>query len=511
MFPEWGFLMLDLIMNQRHYKQNPQMDDASCELFRRLILERTGMHFPPRRRDAMVRSVLAAAGRSGFEDTEAYYRHLFVSKTDSKVWDELIQLLIINETYFFRDAPQMDALRQHVLPEIISRHRDDRRLRIWSAGCASGEEPYSLAMLLCQILPDIAQWNVFILGTDINKSDLSWAERACYKERSFRMTDPLTRGRFFTPCERGWELKPHIREMVHCAYLNLAEDIYPSLTTNTNAMDLILFRNVAIYFEDVIMREMALRFQRCLVSEGWFVVGAAEAGSAICDPFIFWNFPGAILYRRGIAPPHRPGIAVTPQDWAAVPSTGRAKILDLLPVGEVPVRPPPINAPPRPPEQADPYKEGLVMMGKGNYEGAIERFHARIAKDPKFVPAYCEIARAHANRGRLKDAGAWCDKAIMKDPLLAEAYYILALIRQEEGEHEEAVGLLKKTLYLVPDFLLAHFSLAVIHRQSGRRDEAMRHRSQALRLGAKMPPDEILPGTDGMTAAQLLTVIGGMQ
>jgi len=151
------------------------------------------------------------------------------------------------------------------------------------------------------------------------------------------------------------------------------------------------------------------------------------------------------------------------------------------------------------------------MMGKGNYEEAIERFHARIAKDPKFVPAYCEIARAHANRGRLKDAGAWCEKAIMKDPLLAEAYYILALIRQEEGEHEDAVGLLKKTLYLVPDFLLAHFSLAVIHRQAGRRDEAMRHRSQALRLGAKMPPDEILPGTDGMTAAQLLTVIGGIQ
>jgi chemotaxis protein methyltransferase CheR len=151
------------------------------------------------------------------------------------------------------------------------------------------------------------------------------------------------------------------------------------------------------------------------------------------------------------------------------------------------------------------------MMGKGNYEGAIERFQARIAKDPKFVPAYCEIARAHANRGGLKDACTWCEKAIKIDPLLVEAYYILALIRQEEGEYEKAVELLKKTLYLDSNFVMAHFSLTVIHRRVGRRDEAIRHRSQAFRLVAKLPPDEILPGTDGMTAAQLLAMIGAMK
>jgi chemotaxis protein methyltransferase CheR len=408
----------------------------------------------------------------------------------------------------------MDALRNHILPEIIARHHDDRRLRIWSAGCASGEEPYSLAMLLSQLLPDIAQWNVFILGTDINKSDLLWAEKACYKEHSFRVTDSLIRERFFTPHDGIFELKPSIREMVHFAHLNLAEDVYPSLTTNTNAMDLILCRNVAIYFEEVMMREMAFRFHRCLIPDGWFMVGAAEAGSAFCDPFIFWNYPGAILYRNTIAPPHRPGIKVTPPDWDSVPIMGRVKFLDLLPIHEEPVRPLPpypIPAPLRPPESADPYKEGLIMMGKGNYEGAIERFQARIAKDPKFVPAYCEIARAHANRGRLQEAGAWCEKAIKMDALSVEAYYILALIRQEEGEYEKAVELLKKTIYLNSNFVMAHFSLAVIHRQAGRRDAAIRHRSQALRLGSKLPPDEILSGTDGMTAAQLLEMIGAMK
>jgi len=502
-------------MNRQGYDlQNPQMDDASYGLFRTLILERTGMHFPPRRRDAMVRSILAAAGRSGFEEIKEYQRHLFVSKTDSKAWDELIQLLIINETYFFRDTPQIDALRDHILPEIIARHRDDRRLRIWSAGCASGEEPYSLAILLYQLLPDIAQWNIFILGTDINKSDLLWAEKACYKERSFRVTDPLIRECFFTPRDGVFELKTPIREMVHFAHLNLAEDVYPSLTTNTNAMDLILFRNVAIYFEEVMMREMALRFHRCLITDGWFMIGAAEAGSAICDPFIFWNFPDTILYRKGVAPTHRPGSRVTPPDWDSVPIPGRYQFPDLPPVREEPVQPLPpypIPALPRSPEPADPYQDGLIMMGNGNYEGAIERFQARLAKDPKFVPAYCELARACANRGRLKEAGAWCEKAVKTDPLLAEAYYIFALIRQEEGADEKAVELLKKVLYLDSNFAVAHYSLAVIHSQAGRGDEALRHRSQAMRLGAKLPLDEILPGTDGMTAAQLLAMIGAMK
>jgi chemotaxis protein methyltransferase CheR len=499
---------------QKYDLQNLQMTDASYGLFRTLILERTGMHFPPRRRDAMVRSVLAASGSSGFEEIEEYHRHLFVSKTASKVWDELIQLLIVNETYFFRDTPQMDALRDHILPEIIARHRNDHLLRIWSAGCASGEEPYSLAMLLYQLLPDIAQWNVFILGTDINKTDLLWAEKACYKERSFRVTDPLIRERYFTPHDGVFELKPSIREMVHFAHLNLAEDVYPSLTTNTNAMDLILFRNVAIYFEEVMMREMALRLHRCLTPNGWFMVGAAEAGSAICDPFIYWNFPGAILYRKGVAPPHRPGSCVTPPDWDSVPIPGRYQFPDLPPVREEPVQPlPPYSplAPPRPLKPADPYKEGLSMMGKGNYDGAIEQFQAHVAKEPKFVPVYHEIARAHANRGRLKEADAWCAKAVKIDPLSAESYYILALIRQEKGEDEKAVELLKKVLYLDSNFVVAHFSLAVIHRQAGRRDEALRHRSLALRLGIKMPPTEILLGTDGMTAAQLLEMIKAMK
>ena len=503
------------MIRTHHHIRISQVNDVVYELFRVLVLERTGMHFPLRRRDDLVRSVLTEAGRSGFENIEAYYHRLSESKTDSVVWNDLIRLLIVNETYFFRDTPQIDVLRLHILPDIISRHREDRCLRIWSAGCAGGEEPYSLAIMLTQLLPDIHLWNVFILGTDINRSDLLRAERACYRERAFRLTDPLIRKRFFTPGDGGVELEPRIRKMVRFAYLNLADDVYPSPATNTTTMDLILCRNVAIYFDDAGMMAVAERFHRSLVTDGWYMVGAAEAGSPFCFPFVPHSFPDAIVYRKGVSPLLCPDLQAAPQERDFSFTTVCDRFHDYFPVQEEPVKVQPPRPPtPEPPwlaEKADPYKEGLIMMGKGNYEGAIERFQARIAGDRGFVPAYCEIARANANRGRLEEADSWCERAIEIDPLTPEAYHILALIRQEEGDPEKAVHHLKKALYLDPNFILAHFSLSVIHRRAGRREESMRHGTQVLRLCAELPPDEMIPGSEGLTAAHLLKMLKAMK
>jgi len=104
--------------------------------------------------------VMAAASRADRQDLGEYYRLLQQAGTDSELWDDLIGTITVGETYFFRDQAQFDVLRQHILPALIARHQDDRRLRIWSAGCATGEEPYSVAILLRQFLPDIANWSI---------------------------------------------------------------------------------------------------------------------------------------------------------------------------------------------------------------------------------------------------------------------------------------------------------------------------------------------------------------
>jgi chemotaxis protein methyltransferase CheR len=546
-----------------------QLSDVDYWRFRDLILARTGMLFGPRRRDALAHGLSAAAGRTGRENLGQYYRLLQWAKTDSEPWDDLLGAITVGETYFFRNPAQFDALRYHILPDLIARHRDDRRLRIWSAGCATGEEPYSLAILLRQLLPDIAHWNIFVLATDINKQALRWADEGRYREWSFRRTDPAIHAPYFTKRngpfdlaqdkpfdlaqdkpfdlaqdkpfdlaqdkpfdlaqdkpfggaqgkpldyarnsqDKYFELSPQVRKMVAFAYLNLVEDSYPSLTTNTNAMDLILCRNVAIYLPEAVIQEMVERFHRCLVPEGWLIVGAAETNGATYRQFAVRNFPGAIVYQKVAEPlaalpfpelvegPRPERACSEPSQKAEEPPPLHPEPLDF-------VRGVPVEGQPSLPTES--YQEGLALLGQGRYEEAMPRFLAHLEREPDFAPAYYQMARIHANRGRLAEARSWCQQAIERDPLLTEAHYTLALIYQEEGTLEQAVAQFSKTLYLDPNFVLAHFSLSNIYQQMDRRDGAARHRMQAIRLAAKMPADHMVPGSDGLTAARLLTMV----
>lgn len=489
----------------------PHLSNDDYARFHDLVLERTGMLFGPRRRDALARGVLTAAERAGCEDLREYHRLLQEVKTDSELWDDLVGAITVGETYFFRNPAHFDALRQRILPELMTRHQEDRRLRIWSAGCSTGEEPYSIAILLRQLLPNIADWNIFILATDINKQALRQARQGRYREWSFRQTASFIRDLYFTPQDDLLELIPQVRGMVTLAYLNLAEDAYPSLATNTNAMDLILCRNVAIYLPQAVTQEIAGRFHRCLVTGGWLIVGASETNSVVYGQFAARNHVGVTAYqktrgagdtvtwkRRDAEKPPRPLVPLRPEPARPEPSRRAEEPSSALA---------PLAPPVQPAASFDPYREGLTLLGQGRYEEAKICFLDCIARDPDLALAYYQMARLHANRGQLDEARLWCQQAIERDPLLTEAHYVLALIHQEEGTLDEAIGRLKKTLYLDSDFVLARFSLANLYQQMGHQDEAAHHRAQTIRLAAKMPPDDVVPGSDDLTASRLLTMV----
>lgn len=505
-----------------------ELGNQDYERFRDLILARTGMLFGSRRRDALVRGVVEAVGRAGCESLGEYYYLLQRAQVDGQLWEDLIGVITVGETYFFRNPAHFDALRQHILPDLLVRHRDDRRLRIWSAGCATGEEPYSVAMLLRQLLPAIDRWNISILATDINKQALRRAGTRRYSEGSLRSTDPVIRERYFTlrggPFDEAgpqpFELCPQVGEMVTFSYLNLVEDSYPSLVTNTNAMDLILCRNVAIYLPEAVIQEIGERFHRCLVWGGWLIVGAAEANAANFNQFAGCNFPSAIIFqktrrlgetetRRGEdAGIRRLGDTETGGRGEVTPSPRRRVTPSPRPSVTPPLRPLVIPSPryPAPEAQADLWQEGLALLEQGRLEEAKARFLAHLERDPDSALARYQMARVHANRGKLEEARSWCQQAVGRDPLLTEAYYTLALIHQEEGEPELAIAQLKKTLYLDPSFVLAHFSLANLYQQLDRPGEARRHRERAIRLAAQMLPDQVLAGSDGLTTKRLLTM-----
>jgi chemotaxis protein methyltransferase CheR len=212
--------------------------------------------------------------------------------------------LTIGETHFFRIGPQIDALRTVVLPEIVKRRTAARQVNAWSAGCSTGEEPYTLAMLLREQLPPTAGWDIRLLATDINDRALETVRRATYGEWSFRGTPDPIRRRYFTPDGSHWRLVEPIRRMVRFGIMNLLADPIPSLGKGaapgqpTRELDLILCRNVTIYFGAEAVRQVYRRFADALVDDGWLILGPSDPVPELPGPFEPVYLPGAVLWRR---------------------------------------------------------------------------------------------------------------------------------------------------------------------------------------------------------------------
>ena len=238
------------------------------------LAQQMGLHFPAERWPDLARGIDAAALEFRFPDAASCIQWLLSAPLSRSQVEILSSHLTVGETYFFREPQVFDVLQTHILPALIqSRRQSGQHLRLWSAGCASGEEAYSLAILLQRLLPDFRQWNISILATDINPHALQKAAAGIYGDWSFRNAPPWLREGYFRAIPGGrYEIAPAVRDMVTFSYLNLAADVYPSLLNNTNAMDIIFCRNVLMYFSPQRAQQVIHNLYRCLVDGGWLIV-----------------------------------------------------------------------------------------------------------------------------------------------------------------------------------------------------------------------------------------------
>ncbi len=263
-----------------------------------LVGEHLGLHFPKERWPDLERGVWAAAQECGDHDVDGYVQTLLSSRSHCREVEILASHLTVGETYFFREKQSLDVLQQTIIPELIRTRRSGvRQLRIWSAGCATGEEPYSVAILLSRAIPDLANWNLSILATDLNTRSLEKASQGVYGEWSFRNTPMWVRSGYFTTTADGrWAIIPAIKKMVTFGYLNLVADAYPS--NLTNAMDVIFCRNVLMYFAPQATRGVVHRFYRCLADGGWLIVSPTETSSVLFSGLATVRHGEATLYRK---------------------------------------------------------------------------------------------------------------------------------------------------------------------------------------------------------------------
>ncbi len=472
-----------------------------------------GLHFPEKRWGDLARIISHAARELGFEDVDAFIERLVSRQTTKEQEEILAGHLTIGETYFFREQKSFDILENRILPDLIaSRRGREQRLRIWSAGCSTGEEPYSLAILLSRLIPDPREWQITILATDINSRALGKAVHGVYSDWSFRGIPQWVRQRYFTKTPNGHdELQHAIRRMVTFSVLNLAEDNYPSLSTNTNAMDIILCRNVLMYFEPKQQHKVIKSFQRSLLEGGWLVVSPCETSPAFSTCFETVVFPDAVFYKRN-EQRNKPQVIVP--TLISQPSS--------LIEGKGEGRKPQLIAPPAPGKvkQVEPktqtsvYEKALTLYHQGKYKEAAHKLSGLLAETeatsgakPAFGKAAALMAQAQANRGEIAVALEWVEKAIAADKLNAELYYLRATIFQEQGEILKAVASLKQSIYLDQAFVMAHFALGALTLQSGKPREAGRHLENALSLLLACPADDPVPGAEGMTGARLSEII----
>lgn len=465
------------------------------EEFASFVAERTGLHFPRERLADLELAVTRAAPELGYDGAAACIASFLSAPPDKERLETLAAYLTVGETYFFRNKADFGALENIILPALASGENGGESLRVWSAGCATGEEPYSLAMLLDGCSPALKGRGVSILATDINSRALREAARGVYGGWSFREVPRRVTEKYFTKTrDKKLALLPRIKKMVTFSYLNLVEDSYPSLLTSTNAMDLILCRNVLMYFRPDLAEAVLRKFQAALKAGGWLILGPAEGplnfhGSGLKAA----QLPGATIYRKSA----EPGPVLPYIYQAAAPEPA----LYGGPVAGAP-EPPPPAAPVAAPERRQLEAAG-TLYARGLYEEAGKELEAFLAAEPGSPAGLLLLARVRADLGGLAEAARLCALAIEADKLAPRGHYLLGGILQEEGRDGEAALSFRRALYLAPDHIPAQLALGNLALRAGKTGPARGHFRSAAALLEQRAPEDILPDSEGMTAGRL--------
>ncbi len=289
----------------------PALTDAELKLLQNLIYQECGMHFDDRRTSFLHDRLQRRLKECRLDSFYSYYR-LLISQQGKQELSRLLENLTVNETSFFRNKPQLDLFQRDIMDEILRRkqERRDYSVRIWSAGCSTGQEPYTMGMQVADVLsyhylrhplpyespvpkPLVpAPWRVEILASDINYSVLRAAQEGCYSEHQMAGVDYGYRLRFFDKMGDRYAVKKNLKELVHFDFHNLKTEYLPQRN------DIIFCRNVMMYFDEAEQKRLVEKFYRCLNPQGYLFVGHAESLLGLTEKFQMVHRNNGTAYQR---------------------------------------------------------------------------------------------------------------------------------------------------------------------------------------------------------------------
>lgn len=273
-----------------------ELTDEEYRLLASFIYDHAGLHFDEGSRFLLESRLQNRLKEHHFDSFLKYYHYLLYHQDRVKELNAMIDIVTTNETYFYREKNQLDAFAEEVLPEMAERNAKKKRLRIWSAGCSTGEEPYTLAILCRESGLFNTAWEVDLIGTDISQRVLATARKAVYSQSSFRATEETALNKYFTRTEEGkYVLEDSIRNMVHFGHLNLMDEKMMGLIREC---DIIMCRNVIIYFDKNAKARVVNSFFNKLVSGGYLLLGHSESLMNITTVFKLKHLTKVMVYQK---------------------------------------------------------------------------------------------------------------------------------------------------------------------------------------------------------------------
>ncbi|MFA9391097.1 MAG: CheR family methyltransferase [Prolixibacteraceae bacterium] len=477
-----------------------------------------GLNFNENQNKELSRKMDLAATSFGFTQPGKFVEWLLSDKISKEELSKLAGHLTIGETYFMREKKGYDFLEQIYLPGLIhKRLTSTKKLRVWCAGCATGEEAYSLAIVLKQSIPMIQEWDISILATDINPLFLEKAKNGIYTKWSFRNnTEKFIENYFLKTGANEYHIIPEIKRMVKFASLNLAGNDYPSKSNDTHDFDIVFCRNVLIYFSNDGIKFVTERIYQSLKDGGILVVSPVEMSNLISRKFKSIFYSGYTIYHKAKDTPAEKDLKVDRTTFKKqfknnAPQISTKKESKSLPIPRKMDLVKPLRAAVPTKENANPkanFEKIELFYGQGAFEETEQLLATYL--NASEVPAselVHMMAKTKANLGKLQEAEFWCLKGLSINKLDFSLHYLLATIMQETGRDDKAITALKMALYLDSDFVLAYFLLGTLLAKNGDTIASKKAYNNALSSLSKYALDDILPESDGITAGRFTAII----
>jgi chemotaxis protein methyltransferase CheR len=528
-------------------------DDFS--LFQELLIEASGLQFEESRHQSLHLALWQRLQHRGYDSYREYYNLLKFHPEGRLETRELLDLITIGETYFFRNKAQFNVLMRFVLPEIIKRKifSGDQCIRVWSAGCSRGDEAYSIAIAIMEVLPSYSEWSISILGTDINRNGLACSEEAIYIQKDIGHLEKEYLDKYFNIRGSTYVLKEDVKSLVRFEYHNLAKDAF--MNEMTQNIDIIFCRNVIIYFDAHTTQRVIENFYNCLAEDGYLFLGHTETLWQIKNKFERVEYPQTFIYKKALNPPQedplKPFMAIPEVDIedltvssTPTPALNRrgsgsafeargekdqsGSILsprpELKPKGETP-------SSRFESEPTDWGVKGLTFTRemhteKRSFQYELKSGHQEIPGPPEQIEKTPDVASslpdnliaqdkndfltrlakatALANESKYKEAAEILGNLIEEDNLSVEAYYLLGVLSYKSGDLKEAEKQFRKVIYVTPDSALAYFNLGNMYLYERKFSAATREFKNAARLLEKRPKDEQVRFCEDFTVEFLL-------